>query len=133
MFAMSSARPTIKSFFTPIYYDTILNHTAASSYTPMYNISSVPKPQPILGRNGEKKWRHGVASGGTVTDMLEYLSLTKVTSDYGIVIWLQAHYIEPFGRIERLDGLVVNDEPNRYVGFLSQPQNDVELTACLIG
>ncbi|EAT91297.2 hypothetical protein SNOG_01648 [Parastagonospora nodorum SN15] len=69
--------------------------------------------RPILRRNGETKWPHGVASGGTVTDMLEHLSLTKITSDYAIVIWLQAHYIEPFGRIERLDGLVVNDEPNR--------------------
>jgi hypothetical protein len=83
----------------------------------MYDISSHPKPQPNLRRNGEKKWPHGVASGGTVTDMLEYLSLTKVTSDYGIVLWLNAHYIEPFGRIERLDGLVVNDEPNRCVVF----------------
>jgi len=115
MFARPSARPTIKSFFTPIYYDKTLNNTAVPSDTPMYSTSSDSKPRAILRRNGEAKWPHGVASGGTVTDMLEYLSLTKVTNDYGIVLWLQAHYVESFGRIERLDGLVVNDEPNRYV------------------
>jgi hypothetical protein len=55
-------------------------------------------------------WPHGVASGGTVIDMLECLSTTTRTSDYELVFWLEAHYIEPFDTIERLDGLVVTEE-----------------------
>jgi hypothetical protein len=54
-------------------------------------------------------WPHGVASGGTIIDMLECLSTTTRTSDYELVLWLQTHYIEPFGRIERLDGLIVTE------------------------
>lgn len=43
-------------------------------------------------------------------DLLECLSHTTQKTDYAFVLWLQSHYIEPFGRIERLDGLVVTQE-----------------------
>jgi hypothetical protein len=56
------------------------------------------------------RWPRGVLAGGIVIDMLEHLSGTSTTSDYSMVLWLQAHYIEPFGRIERLDGMVVTEE-----------------------
>ncbi|KAF1918113.1 hypothetical protein BDU57DRAFT_410384, partial [Ampelomyces quisqualis] len=65
---------------------------------------------PPLRQNAEKRWPHGVLSGGTVIDMLEYLSLTAHASDYVFVMWLQRHYIQPFGRIERLDGLLVTHD-----------------------
>jgi hypothetical protein len=64
----------------------------------------------MLRQNNEARWPHGVLSGGTVIDMLEYLSITPNTSDYALVLWLETHYIEPCGRIERLDGIVVTNE-----------------------
>jgi hypothetical protein len=67
----------------------------------------------MLRQRGETKWPHGVIAGGTLIDMLEYLNVTIRTSDHALVLWLHAHYIEPFGRIERLDGLVVNDDKHR--------------------
>jgi hypothetical protein len=42
--------------------------------------------------------------------MLEYLSRTALSADYELVLWLQTHYIEPFGRVDRLDGIVVTEE-----------------------
>ena len=65
---------------------------------------------PMLRQNGTLRWPHGVISGGVVIDMLECFSATNQMSDYELVQWLQAHYIEPFGRIERLDGLVITDK-----------------------
>lgn len=55
-------------------------------------------------------WPMGVLSGGVIIDMLEYLSHTAREADRALVLWLQKHYIEPFGRVDRLDGLIVSDE-----------------------
>ncbi|KAH7089529.1 hypothetical protein FB567DRAFT_618742 [Paraphoma chrysanthemicola] len=59
--------------------------------------------------NSDDRWPDGVLSGGMVIDLLECLSRTTREPDYALVLWLKAHYIEPFGRIERLDGLVVTE------------------------
>lgn len=40
-------------------------------------------------------------------DILECLTKTLNTKDWSIALWLQEHYIAPFGRVDRLDGLVV--------------------------
>jgi hypothetical protein len=83
---------------------------------PYYNAQNSPSqppsmsPNPMPRQSGVPKWSHGVLSGGVVIDMLECLSMTTRTTDYELILWLQAHYIEPFGRIERLDGLVVTEE-----------------------
>lgn len=58
----------------------------------------------------EPRWPLGVLSGGTVIDMLEYLSQTTRTSDYALTLWLEKHYIKPFGRIDRMDGLIITNE-----------------------
>jgi hypothetical protein len=76
----------------------------------IYPPLQTPKLHGILRANKVKNWSRGVLSGGIVIDMLERLSTTTRTSDYAIVLWLQAHFIEPFGRVERLDGLVVTKE-----------------------
>ncbi|KAH7073910.1 hypothetical protein BKA63DRAFT_604208 [Paraphoma chrysanthemicola] len=59
--------------------------------------------------SSDERWPDGVLSGGMVIDLLECLSRTTQTPDYALVLWLKAHYVEPFGRIERLDGLVVTE------------------------
>jgi hypothetical protein len=69
----------------------------------------------MLQQNGAPGRPHGVASGGTVIEMLECLSTTTRTSDYKLILWLQTHYIDPFGRIERLDGLVVTESKDMCV------------------
>ncbi|KAH7412120.1 hypothetical protein DE146DRAFT_771989 [Phaeosphaeria sp. MPI-PUGE-AT-0046c] len=56
------------------------------------------------------RWPLGVLSGGVIIDMLEHLSQTARVDDYALVLWLQKHYIEPFGRIDRLDGLIVAND-----------------------
>jgi hypothetical protein len=76
----------------------------------IYPILETPRLEGMLRRSEVTRWPYGVLSGGIVIDMLECLSTTSRTSDYAIVLWLQAHYIEPFGRIERLDGLVVEED-----------------------
>jgi hypothetical protein len=58
----------------------------------------------------EPRWPLGVLSGGTVIDMLEHLSQTTRTPDYALTLWLEQHYIKPFGRIDRMDGLIVTNE-----------------------
>jgi hypothetical protein len=45
-----------------------------------------------------------------IIGMLECLSRTTLSTDYELVLWLQAHYIEPFGRVEMLDGIVVTED-----------------------
>lgn len=40
--------------------------------------------------------------------MLECLSATADLDDWAIALWLQDHYITPFARVERLDGLIVS-------------------------
>jgi hypothetical protein len=62
-------------------------------------------------------WPAGVVSGGIILDMLECLSQTGDADDYKLVVWLLWQYNEPFGIIERLDGLVVTKEEDRYVIF----------------
>lgn len=83
------------------------------------------EPAPSVRQNAEKRWPHGVLSGGTVIDMLEYLSQTGTGRNYVYVRWLLKEYILPFGRIDRLDGLVVKHEDDLYVYVLvlvpSQP------------
>jgi hypothetical protein len=68
--------------------------------------SPMPDPQ-YRQYDGEEQWPNGVLSGGMVIDLLECLSASTRTPDYALFLWLKAHYVEPFGRIERLDGLVV--------------------------
>jgi hypothetical protein len=72
-------------------------------------------PYPMLRNNDVQKWPNGVISGGIIIDMLELFSRTGEDYDYKLVLWLQMHYISPFGRIERLDGLVVTKDEDRYV------------------
>lgn len=67
----------------------------------------VPKQDPPKRQNQEKKWPNGVLWGRRVVDILECLSTTGHTYDYEVVLWLVTHYVEPFGRIGGLDGLVV--------------------------
>lgn len=45
--------------------------------------------------------------------MCETLSFRRTEYDYSIVMWLIANYIEPFGRIDRQDGLVVTKDDDR--------------------
>lgn len=81
-------------------------------------LEKVERPRahpPSLRNNAETRWPRGVLSGGTVIDMLEYLSVTAEPSDYAFVMWLHRHYIQPFGRIERLDGLLVMHDEDQYV------------------
>ncbi len=61
-----------------------------------------PKKRP----NHHKSWCFGVLSGGILIDMMETLSDTKCPEDWALVCWMMDHYIFPFGRVERLDGLV---------------------------
>ncbi|CAO2648606.1 Nn.00g078730.m01.CDS01 [Neocucurbitaria sp. VM-36] len=67
----------------------------------------VPEPGPVTRQNGSTVWSHGVLSGGVLIDILEHISATSSKKDWSIALWLQEHYIAPFGRVERLDGLVV--------------------------
>ncbi|KAL5121488.1 hypothetical protein ACEQ8H_000560 [Pleosporales sp. CAS-2024a] len=67
--------------------------------------------------NNGQQWPHGVVAGGMIIDMLECLSRTIDPKDYALAIWLQKHYIEPFGRIERLDGLVVTERDRSILGY----------------
>ena len=76
------------------------------AYPPVY----IPKRDPMVRESGETKWPSGVLSGGRIIDMMESLSSTGKVNDYALVLWLQEHYVVPFGRIERLDGLVVTDK-----------------------
>ncbi|KAF1844635.1 uncharacterized protein K460DRAFT_95438 [Cucurbitaria berberidis CBS 394.84] len=67
----------------------------------------IAKPGPKMRQNGSTNWPHGVLAGGIVIDILEHLSGTSRQRDWSIALWLQEHYIIPFGRVERLDGLIV--------------------------
>jgi hypothetical protein len=75
----------------------------------------------------ETHWPHGVLSGGTLIDILESLSTTANVADSAYTQWLHTHYIEPFGLVDRLDGLVVQHADDsgiligayeRYIEFL---------------
>lgn len=67
----------------------------------------IAKPGPEMRQNSSTSWPHGVLSGGMLIDILEHLSGTQQKMDWSLSLWLQEHYIAPFGRVERLDGLVV--------------------------
>jgi hypothetical protein len=62
---------------------------------------------PAQRQNAETKWRHGVLNAGRVIDMLETLSRTKYEYDQEVVQWLTEQYVKPYGKFDRVDGLVV--------------------------
>lgn len=80
-----------------------------------------PTPGPITRRNRESRWSHGIISGGMVIDILECLTTTAQPEDWSLALWLQRHYVEPFARIERLDGLVV--ESSSHVEMIQLAHN----------
>ncbi|KAH7392798.1 hypothetical protein BKA66DRAFT_606758 [Pyrenochaeta sp. MPI-SDFR-AT-0127] len=73
----------------------------------------IVKPSPETRQKQTTFWVHGVLSGGMLIDILEYLSATQRPIDWGLSLWLQENYIAPFGRVERLDGLVVASMQHR--------------------
>ena len=70
----------------------------------------IPKRDPPRRQNSETKWPNGVLSAGRIIDILESLSTMRSTYDYEIVLWLLANYVEPFGKLGGLDGLVVTKQ-----------------------
>jgi hypothetical protein len=65
---------------------------------------------PAQRQNAETKWRHGVLNAGRVIDMLEMLSRTRYEYDQEVVQWLTEHYVKPYGKFDRVDGLVVRSK-----------------------
>jgi hypothetical protein len=65
---------------------------------------------PAQRQNAETKWRHGVLNAGRVIDMLETLSRTKYEYDQEVVQWLTEQYVKPYGKFDRVDGLVVRSK-----------------------
>jgi hypothetical protein len=70
----------------PVYYPPYTRHTKVTHYP------------------------YGVVTGGALIDMAEHLSRTLSTPDWALSLWLQTHYIDPFIRINRLDGIIVPSE-----------------------
>jgi hypothetical protein len=70
----------------------------------------VPTMDPAQRQNAETKWRHGVLNAGRVIDMLETLSRTKYEYDQEVVQWLTEQYVKPYGKFDRVDGLVVRSK-----------------------
>lgn len=87
----------------PSHFSMDKTSTTRSASTPLQKLMEEPR------------WPLGVISGGTVIDMLEHLSQTTQHSDYALTVWLEKHYVKPFGRIDRLDGLIVGNELHLWV------------------
>ncbi|OAL55620.1 hypothetical protein IQ07DRAFT_595298 [Pyrenochaeta sp. DS3sAY3a] len=70
----------------------------------------IVRPDPPVRQNTTTHYPHGVLSGGMLLDLLT--QLTQLTChpapyDYHLFAWLQKHYLDPFGTVDRLDGIVV--------------------------
>ncbi|KAF2826276.1 hypothetical protein CC86DRAFT_292942, partial [Ophiobolus disseminans] len=70
----------------------------------------VPQHDTAKRQNEQKKWPNGVLWGRRIIDIIECLSTTGEIYDYEVALWLRTHYVEPFGRIDGLDGLVVTEK-----------------------
>lgn len=67
---------------------------------------SLPIDPPLRSYESDH-FPHGVLNGSRVIDMLEHFSNIPYLSAERSAHWLKTHYLDPFQRIERLDGLVV--------------------------
>ncbi|KAF2243346.1 hypothetical protein BU26DRAFT_116379 [Trematosphaeria pertusa] len=52
-------------------------------------------------------FRYGVVSRRILIDIADGLSGTDCPNDWAMSLWIQEHYIQTFGHINRLDGIIV--------------------------
>jgi len=68
----------------------------------------------LMRRNKNPSHRHGVITGSALIDMACNLSRSIFPLNWALSLWIQHHYIDPFNRINRLDGIIVasNEDMN---------------------